>query len=47
VRHGDIQSLRSILIEEIAEVRFISASDATTRWGTGHAGGVIQVLAHF
>jgi len=47
VRHGDIQSLRSILIEEIAEIRFISASDATTRWGTGHAGGVIQVLAHF
>jgi outer membrane cobalamin receptor len=47
VRHGGIQTLRSILIEEIAEIRYISAPDATTRWGTGHAGGVIQVLAHF
>jgi hypothetical protein len=47
VRHGDLQSLRTILIEEIDEIRYISAADATTRWGTGHAGGVIQVRANY
>jgi hypothetical protein len=47
VHHGDIQSLRTILVEEIDEIHFISAVDATTRWGTGHAGGVIQVRANY
>jgi outer membrane cobalamin receptor len=45
--HGDLNALRSILIEEIDEIRYISAADATTRWGTGHAGGVIQVRANY
>lgn len=43
VHHGSLESLRSILVEEISEIRFISAGDATTRWGTGHVGGVIQI----
>lgn len=47
VRYGDIGSLRTIGVEEIDEIRFISAADATTRWGTGHAGGVIQVRANY
>ena len=37
----------AILVEEIDEVRYISATDATTRWGTGHAAGVIQVRANY
>jgi hypothetical protein len=28
----------------VKEIRYISASDATTRWGTGHSGGVILVV---
>lgn len=47
MRHGGLETLRAILVREISEVRFISAADATTRWGTGHAGGVIQVRAFF
>lgn len=46
VHYGDVDSLRTIAIEEIDEIRYISAADATTRWGTGHAGGVIQVRAN-
>lgn len=47
MRHGGLEALRAILVQEISEVRFISAADATTRWGTGHAGGVIQIRAMF
>jgi hypothetical protein len=28
----------------IKEIRFYSASDATQRWGTGHSGGVIEIV---
>ena len=44
VSFGSIGMLRQIPAASIAEIRFISASDATTRWGTGHAYGVINVL---
>jgi hypothetical protein len=44
VRGGDFSFLQSIGIEEVEHVRFINASDATTRWGTGHAGGAIEVI---
>jgi len=43
VRYGGIESLRQISSDAIRDIRFINASDATTRYGTGHAGGVILV----
>lgn len=43
VRYGGVISLRDILVDDIQEIRFISAADATTRWGTGHGSGVIMV----
>jgi len=43
---GDLEALRTILVVDIDEVRYISSADATTRWGTGHAGGVIHVQGH-
>lgn len=43
MRFGDVGSLRQISADAVAEIRYIGASDATTRWGTGHAGGVIMV----
>ena len=43
VRHGGVSSLRDIPVTDIQEIRFISAADATTRWGTGHGSGVIMV----
>jgi hypothetical protein len=43
VRAGDVESLRTIMRSTIYEIRYISATDATTRWGTGYSNGVIQV----
>ena len=42
--YGDLPTLQTIPIIEIAEIRYINARDATTRWGTGVAGGVIEVI---
>ncbi len=41
---GDPSSLESIRIDSVSEMRFLSASDATTRYGTGFTGGVILVV---
>lgn len=43
VASGGPDVLRSISAAEVSEIRYISAADATTRYGTGHTGGVIQV----
>lgn len=42
-RMGQLQELRNLPIESISEIRFVDARDATTRYGTGHASGVIEV----
>lgn len=44
VRLGSVESLRSIPAAGVKEIRFVSARDATTRWGTGHPSGAIQVI---
>ena len=43
VRRGGPEVLKTIRAQELQEIRFISATDATTRWGTDHAGGAIDV----
>lgn len=43
MRFGRVNALRQIHVDAIEEIRRISAADATTRFGTGHAGGVIMV----
>ena len=40
---GGVDMLRQIRAAELQEIRFLSASDATTRFGTGHPGGAIIV----
>lgn len=42
-RAGGLDQLRRVPRETLAEIRYINASDATTRFGTGHAGGAILV----
>ena len=44
VKLGGIENLRSIPIGQVREIRYLSATDATQRWGTGHSSGVIQVI---
>lgn len=44
VRLGDIDELRRLPAENINEIQLLSGIEATTRWGSGHEGGVIHVL---
>jgi hypothetical protein len=43
IRFGSPNSLRQVSVDAIEEIRYMGASEATTRFGTGHAGGVILV----
>jgi len=43
VRAGGLEALRGFPLQGVEAVEFISAANATTRWGTNHSGGVILV----
>jgi hypothetical protein len=43
-RLGGSDQLRQIAFSDIREIHYFSASEATTKWGTGHSAGAIQVL---
>lgn len=41
---GGTRDLRNIATGDIHEIRYLSPTEATTRFGTGHSGGVIMVM---
>ena len=41
--YGDLRDLRRLNTVEVTSIEYMSASDATTRFGTGYAGGAIVV----
>tara|TARA_B100001123_G_scaffold443341_1_gene589205 strand:+ start:1099 stop:1488 length:390 start_codon:yes stop_codon:yes gene_type:complete len=41
--YGDLDDLRRINTVEVTRLEYMSARDATTRFGTGYAGGAILV----
>ena len=43
VRYGGQRALASIRVETVLDLTFLAASDATTRFGTGHGGGAILI----
>lgn len=43
IRRGGIASLYELFVSQVSEIRYMSASEATTRFGTGHPGGAILV----
>ena len=43
MRYGDINSLNRISSTSIESIQYISATDATTRYGTGYMGGIIRI----
>ena len=43
-RHGALTMLHQIPAHQIKRMEFIGTADATTRWGTGHRAGVINVV---
>lgn len=42
-RFGTLEDLRHITVEDVESIRFISGRDATTIYGTGYGGGIIEV----
>ena len=43
VEYGDVGALRLIPATDVDQIRFLSAWDATTKYGGRHRGGVIEV----
>ncbi len=41
---GGIRALEDITLSQIKEIKYLSASDATTLFGTGNSAGAIQVV---
>lgn len=41
--YGEIDDLRRLNVTEVEDLEYMSASDATTRFGTGYMGGAILV----
>jgi hypothetical protein len=44
VPQGDLSNLKNISAVSVREIRYLSATDATQRWGTGYTSGAIQVI---
>jgi hypothetical protein len=42
-RHGDVNSLATISTDQITEIRFFNAGDATIRFGLNHPSGAIAI----
>jgi hypothetical protein len=45
MRAGDLEYLRTIAANNIAEIRYYTASEASARFGMGHPRGVIAVTS--
>ena len=43
ITRGDLQELRFLVVDEIETMRRLSPLEATTKYGTGFPGGVIEV----
>jgi len=42
--YGDISSLKAVPASELSEVRFYQAYEAQYKFGSGHMGGVVQLI---
>ena len=43
-RMGGLATMRGLPVENVREIRYVAARDATTRWGTGYTAGVILIV---
>ncbi len=43
IRQGGPEVMRTLPLTDVQEIRYISAADATTRYGTNHTGGAIEI----
>jgi hypothetical protein len=44
-RLGGSDQLRQVATADIREIRYYNSSEATTKWGTGHSAGAIQIVS--
>lgn len=44
-RRGEIRELELIAADDVERIRYLSSRDATTRYGTGFLGGIIEVIS--
>jgi hypothetical protein len=44
VRFGSLVLLQSVPINSVQEIRFVSGIEASTRFGSGHTGGIIEII---
>jgi hypothetical protein len=44
-RLGGSDQLRQVSTTDIREIRYFNSSEATTKWGTGHSAGAIQIVS--
>lgn len=44
-RMGGLTALRDIPVQLIFQIRYLSSSEAQLKWGSGHPGGVVQVVS--
>jgi len=42
--YGDIDTLKTIPASQLAEVRFYQSYEAQYKFGSGHMGGVVQLI---
>jgi hypothetical protein len=42
--YGSAYDLQQFHMADIEEIRYVHPLDATTRWGTGHTDGVIEII---
>jgi hypothetical protein len=42
--YGDINTLKSVPASQLSEVRFYQAYEAQYKFGSGHMGGVVQLI---
>lgn len=43
VRHGTVETLYNLHVADISQIRYLSASEATTRYGLDHTSGAILI----
>jgi hypothetical protein len=43
-QQGGLDALRQVRLGDVREIQYLNSSDATTRYGTDHAGGAILVI---
>jgi len=43
IRFGSLEDLRNVAVEQVREIRYLDSREATTRFGTGHTAGAIEV----